>query len=343
MKKILTILIALVFATVHLFGCDKKDDAGLAGGQVQHELTPKDIAREMQLCTVEVECGNEAGSGFIVAADEDSVVIATCYHLVDGVGAKLVRFYGETDFEASDNVSFYAYDAQFDIAFLRVSLDNSQSEYLPPQKLAATVSMGDEAFVLGNTDGLGLAFSEGVVSLVEETVTIGSEKRPVVRITTPVNGGSSGAPVFNGNNELFGMVQGRRVMSNESELQGVSYALSASIVKALYSRSLDVGVTRKIDRPTVSYSKTIATNDNVKTSYETVTIEAKDNVVTFAKKNDGLYLESFTGDLAVNVGVKLDTANGSKASTITDFTAAVLCASEEIVFTSGTVTYSVGI
>ena len=144
MKKIILTILILIFAAFPLFGCNGEQNPS-AGGAVSHELLPSEIAANMQLYSVEVESGNEVGSGFIIAADSESVTIATCYHVVDGSGAKQVRFFGKSDFEPANKVSFYAYDAFFDVAFLRVELDNSANAYLGLSKFNSSIKMGEKS------------------------------------------------------------------------------------------------------------------------------------------------------------------------------------------------------
>lgn len=143
MKRIITIFLILLTLAFPL-GCSSNDD-GYANSQHRVEITPADIANEMSLYAVEVECGNEASSGYIIASDATSVTVATCYHAVDGASPKIVRFHGETDFVSSDKVTFYAYDDLFDIAFLKVELGENHGKSVLGKKVA-TIKVGDEAF-----------------------------------------------------------------------------------------------------------------------------------------------------------------------------------------------------
>ncbi len=334
MKKIILTILILLFAALAVLGCKNEQDPS-AGGAVQAPVTPKMIADEMSAYAVEVECGNEAGSGFIIAADEQSVTIATCYHVVDGASGKIVRFYGETDFVSSSAVTFYAYDAFFDVAFLSVAVDNSTGKYKAINKFDAPIVMGEKSFVLGNNDGRGLAFTDGVVSVAEEVTSFEKGLRLTTRLTNRISGGASGALVCGEATQPIAMAQGTNAEKGES------YALPISIVKALYDRSLTVDATREIARYAIDYSKVVKTENNIKTGYSTVSVAAEGKEFTFASKEGSLYLEAAVEEASLSAGVKLDATNGKQVSTLTDFTAAVISSVSGIEFTSGSVKYGV--
>lgn len=158
-------------------------------------------------------------------------------------------------------------------------------------------------FVLGNSLGDGLSFNQGVVSVREEVVSFGGGNRPVLRISNALNGGDSGAPVFNKSKDFLGLVQGRKTLNDTSVVYGVGYALPGSIVNALYKKSLTVDATKKIKYPSVSYATVETTENNIKSTYPTVTISSESVSYTFARKDDGLYLDYIVGSTAVNKGV----------------------------------------
>jgi hypothetical protein len=332
MKKIILTILIFIFAAMSMLGC-KNEQNPSAGGAVQTPITPKMIADEMSAYAVEVECGNEAGSGFIIATDEQSVTIATCYHVVDGASGKIVRFYGETDFVSSSLVTFYAYDAFFDVAFLRVAVDNSTGKYKAINKFDAPIVTGEKSFTLANNDGRGLAFTDGVVSVAEEVTSFDKGLRLTTRLTNRISGGASGALVCGETIQPIAMVQGT------NDEKGESYALPISIVKALYDRSLSVGVTKEIARYAFDYSKVVKTENNIKTEYSTVSITAEEKEFTFALKNGSLYLETAVEEVSLSAGVKLDAVNGKQVSALSDFTTAVISSANGIEFTSGTVKY----
>ena len=332
MKKIILTILIFLFAIMSVLGC-KNEQNPSAGGATKTPITPKMIAEEMSSYAVEVECGNEAGSGFIIATDEQSVTIATCYHVVDGSSGKIVRFHGETDFLSPSAVTFYAYDAFFDVAFLRVAVDNSTGKYKAINKFDAPVIVGEKSFILGNNDGRGLAFTDGVVSVAEEVTSFDKGLRLTTRLTNRISGGASGALVCGETMQPIAMVQGT------NDEKGESYALPVSIVKALYDRSLGVGVTKEIARYEIDYSKVVKTENNIKSGYSTVSVTVEEKEFTFALKKGSLCLERAVEEASLSAGVKLDAVNGKQVSSLSDFTTAVILSDDGIEFASGSVKY----
>lgn len=259
MKKILMVFICIILSVATLFGCTTDDKAT--------ERTLADVAKlQLKYHTVIVECGNEAGTGIIVDGDEESVTIATCYHVVDGNYPETVIFSNGKSY-TGESVNFYAYDSLFDVAFLKVY--GADAEWDLELNEPKTALVGESAYLLGNAEDKGLALFDGVVSVSEELITTGvNGKKPVIRVTTPINLGSSGAPVFDKSGKLYGMAQSRSTEINGNQVFGFNYVLPTDLLIALYESSKNAGTDKQI-----SYASVVLNQNSVIVNGTEIAIE----------------------------------------------------------------------
>ncbi len=227
-------------------------------------------------CSFPVKGGYEAtgGSGVIVDLNKEggNAYIITNYHVV----------YGDANVGISDNIWVYLYGAlndfdpvpssdveadaaksgmraqyvggamDYDIAILKVEgkeqLKNSnatEAKFGNSDKL----HLGEETYVIGNPAGLGIAVTNGVLSVDSEYIEMGAldnrdENRDgvvdpvsyrVMRTSAAINSGNSGGGLFNTAGELIGIVNAK---SASTGTDNMGYALPASQVEAVYENIL---------------------------------------------------------------------------------------------------------
>ena len=245
MKRIFLTILSIITVFAFVFGCKPE----------QNPPTPLSGAEVFKLAeerVVEVKCGNEVGTGFIVSAKDGYATAVTCYHVVDGAGEESVRPSGG---EWISEVDFLAYDDAFDVAFLRFACDK---EIELPSALRVREE-GTPVYAVGNAMGEGSCITDGIVSVSEEIATVGVRALPVTRVTAALNPGMSGGMVLDEYGALVGMAVGRKTVHNDGFVDSVGYVLPAVIINALYGRLDGVGSDRAIVHSSITYGKDSAT------------------------------------------------------------------------------------
>ena len=136
--------------------------------------------------------GDFLGSGFVVAPG----IVATAYHVVEGMTSGTVRFVNRTGEVAIDAI--LAFDPARDLALIAVDTGNAK-----PLPLAdsSQVTVGDPVWALGNPEGFEGTISEGIVSAVRLGDGIAN-----LQITNSTFPGSSGGPIVNAFAEVVGVL-----------------------------------------------------------------------------------------------------------------------------------------
>ena len=239
------------------------------------------IAKNMLsvVCVQAFQAGS-TGSGVIIELDKEAgdALILTNYHVVYDPASRFntwtnniyVYPYGAMGFTAKKETNgsytitnygdgmeceFVGGSLTYDIAVLRVK----NSELLKQSNvLAATMGasneniVGEKVFAIGNPKGLGVAVTEGLLSLDSEYIdvdmqvpsdvfnsqtvkTISMEYR-VMRTDSAINGGNSGGGLFNTKGELIGIVNAK---SASAEIDNMGYALPITQVQYVMNNLLD--------------------------------------------------------------------------------------------------------
>lgn len=152
--------------------------------------------------------------------------IVTNFHVIDG--AKTIKVYGiDGIFNNEYNVNIFAIDKTNDLAILEVSNEEFKGFDKIPYNIKTTLAeVGEETFVLGypltNTMGEEIKLTTGVIS--SKSGFKGDIS--TYQISTPIQPGNSGAPLFDRKGNLIGIVNAKH-----NEAENVGYAIKASYLK----------------------------------------------------------------------------------------------------------------
>lgn len=176
----------------------------------------------------------DLGSGVVVDTQGE---ILTCLHVVAQATAIDVTFADGTQSPAQ----VVATQPQQDIAVLRA--------YRPPARLVpatlgnpAAMSVGDEAFVVGNPFGLYGSMSAGVISGFDRSFQpVGSTVKlhGLIQIDAAVNPGNSGGPLLNRAGEVIGIVTGLVNPTAQDFFVGIGFAIPITAAVAAAGAPLD--------------------------------------------------------------------------------------------------------
>ena len=183
-----------------------------------------------------------SGSGIIVGKNDDELLIATNYHVVEGADTLSVAF---TDGNAVE-ASVKGFDEERDLAVVSVSLDDVEDDTMDAISIANIGSsddlkVGEQVVAIGNALGYGQSVTTGIVSAKNRrmdsdnnTVTDGSDDSSdgvnLIQTDAAINPGNSGGALINMQGQVIGINSAKIAAS---EVEGVGYAIPISVAKPI--------------------------------------------------------------------------------------------------------------
>ena len=180
-----------------------------------------------------------SGSGIIVGKNDDELLIATNYHVVEGADTLSVAF---TDGNAVE-ASVKGFDEERDLAVVSVSLDDVKDDTMDAISIAKIGSsddlkVGEQVIAIGNALGYGQSVTTGIVSAKNRrmdsdnnTVTDGSDDSSdgvnLIQTDAAINPGNSGGALLNMEGEVVGINSAKLA---STEVEGMGYAIAISDV-----------------------------------------------------------------------------------------------------------------
>lgn len=119
-----------------------------------------------------------------------------------------------------------------DIAIIRAKTSDilAINDAVKPVSLASGYRVGEKAIAIGNSENLGISVTEGIVSVIDENITLSvdgtSRSYRSMRIDSAIYHGNSGGGLFNSDGELIGITNA----GAETE-ENINYAIPLEIVK----------------------------------------------------------------------------------------------------------------
>ena len=174
-----------------------------------------------------------AGTGIYFGVDgaRKTPFIITAAHVV--AQAKAIEI---VDIAGVNSPAYlHAIDVRRDIAILRV---DKTGPAIAVAKDEATV--GSHVCALGNSFGLGISFSCGVVSAIGRTNLKINRIEDFIQTDAAINPGSSGGALVNSYGRLVGMIDA--IFTKEADIDaGVNFAVSVGLIKAALTEFKDTG------------------------------------------------------------------------------------------------------
>ena len=174
-----------------------------------------------------------AGSGVII--DSEGYII-TNNHVVENAKEVQVELLDGSAFPAS----IVGSDALTDLAVIKVAEEGLSYATVgdSPQ-----LAVGEWVVAIGNALGEGISASEGIVSRLDVSVSVGGNTlRDLIQTTAAINPGNSGGPLVNMSGEVIGL---NSVKVADIGIEGMSYAISMNSAEPIVSALIQQGyVTR---------------------------------------------------------------------------------------------------
>ena len=177
-----------------------------------------------------------SGSGIIIGKNDDSLLIATNYHVVDGADTVSVTCIDGETYEATVN----GYDEDKDLAVVSVALSDISDDTMDQIQVATMGSsddlkVGEQVVAIGNALGYGQSVTTGIVSAKNRKLNSdGSEESEdsdavnLIQTDAAINPGNSGGALLNMDGEVVGINSAKLA---STEVEGMGYAISISDVK----------------------------------------------------------------------------------------------------------------
>ena len=178
-----------------------------------------------------------AGSGVIVAEDDDEIFVLTNYHVIDGASELSVKFIDDKSYDASVK----GVSERKDIAIVAIKKSIIDSDTLESIKIATIgdsneLKVGNGIIAIGNALGYGQSVTTGVVSALNREITTDSYTQKMIQIDAAINGGNSGGALINSKGEVVG-INSAKYSSNgfgtSASIEGMGFAIPISDVEEL--------------------------------------------------------------------------------------------------------------
>ena len=197
-----------------------------------------------------------SGSGIIVGKNDDELLIATNYHVVEGADTLSVAFVDGNAVEATVK----GFDEEKDLAVVSVALDDIDDDTMDAISVAKVGSsddlkVGEQVVAIGNALGYGQSVTTGIVSAKNRrmdssnnTVTDGSDDSSdgvnLIQTDAAINPGNSGGALLNMDGEVVGINSAKLA---STEVEGMGYAIAISDVTDILQNLMNETSRDKLD------------------------------------------------------------------------------------------------
>ena len=184
-----------------------------------------------------------AASGFIIAQNDDELLIATNNHVVEDSTEVTVAF--SADAEDPDDLLASAKvkgtDPRTDLAVIAVSLDDIKEDVLKQLKIAVlgnsdNLKVGQTAITIGNSLGEGISVTSGIVSALDVEVVVEDGSRfTEFQTDGAANQGQSGGMIVNAKGEVIGIFNAG-YLSGDNMGYGIPISTAIPVLQDLINR-----------------------------------------------------------------------------------------------------------
>jgi serine protease Do len=178
-----------------------------------------------------------AGSGWII---DSNGLIVTNNHVVEGASTVTVTLEDGRTFPAKNVYT----DSFSDLAVIKIDAQN-----LPAARLgdSSALRVGDWVVAIGNSLGLGISATKGIVSATGVSVseTAGNTLYNLIQTDAAINPGNSGGPLVNLAGEVVGI---NSVKISDVGVEGMGYAISTEEATPILDQLIASG---HISRPDI--------------------------------------------------------------------------------------------
>ncbi len=166
------------------------------------------------------------GSGIIIGSNEQDLLIATNYHVIEDTSSvKVILADGTTH-----NVTVKGSDAGADLAILALPLSGLTQETLDSIDIAVlgdsdSARIGQMVVAIGNALGYGPTVTVGYLSAKDREITIEGNDMVLLQTNAAINSGNSGGALLNTKGEVIGI---NNAKLTRTDIEGICFAIPIS-------------------------------------------------------------------------------------------------------------------
>ncbi|MCD8019372.1 MAG: trypsin-like peptidase domain-containing protein [Clostridiales bacterium] len=180
-----------------------------------------------------------AGSGFILAQTDDTLMIATNQHVISDATSLTVGFVDDTTATATVVGS----DSDADLAVISVDISDISEETLSVIKIAVLGSsddlkVGETVIAIGNALGYGQSVTTGVISAKDREVSFTDGTMTLLQTDAAINPGNSGGVLVNLSGEVIGI---NNAKLEDTSVEGMGYAIPISTAETTLNDLMNAG------------------------------------------------------------------------------------------------------
>lgn len=184
-----------------------------------------------------------AGSGVIVAENDNEIFILTNYHVVENSTELSVNFINDKSYDAT----IKGVSERKDIAIVTVNKKDLDGETLKAIKIATLgnsneLKVGNGIIAIGNALGYGQSVTTGVVSALNREVSTDEYVQDMIQIDAAINGGNSGGALLNSKGEVVGINSVKyssNASTNSASVEGMGFAIPISDVEEIIKKLIN--------------------------------------------------------------------------------------------------------
>lgn len=189
--------------------------------------------------------GEASGSGIIVGENENEILIATNYHVVEDAKKLMVHFIDDTDVEAVIKGT----DEEMDLAIIAVPLTSLSEETKNAISIAKmgdsnNLKLGEPVIAIGNALGYGQSVTNGIVSALNRDVELEDGSiGTFIQTNAAINPGNSGGALLNIKGEVVGINSNK---IGDTLVEGMCYAIPISAARPILEDLMTKEVRNKV-------------------------------------------------------------------------------------------------
>ena len=193
-----------------------------------------------------------AGSGSVI--DRNGHIL-TNYHVIEDARHVSVTLHDGKSYDAT----FVGADAVNDIAIIKV---DAPREILFPVIFgdSSRLRVGMRVFALGNPFGLERTLTTGIISSLNRSLQIRSNRsiKSIIQIDAAINPGNSGGPLLDSHGRLIGM--NTAIASKTGQSSGVGFAIPVNLISRVVQQLITHG---RVIRPEIGIQKVYETEQGL--------------------------------------------------------------------------------
>lgn len=197
-----------------------------------------------------------SGSGIIIGKNDEELLIATNYHVVEGADTLSVSFIDNNSYEGTVK----GYEENKDLAVVSIPLEDISDDTMDQISIATIGSsddlvVGEQVIAIGNALGYGQSVTTGIVSAKNRKMdsTSGSFSSDeddnrngvnLIQTDAAINPGNSGGALLNMKGEVVGINSAKLA---STEVEGMGYAIAVSDVSDILENLMNEEPREKLE------------------------------------------------------------------------------------------------